>query len=826
MKAISFYLALLLWIWVPLAHAGHDAARVPEENTPWSGYWWPRDTGELVLGYSADPAPLEKYDAYLNGYFPATATLEGLESEYDPDAYPWIGHCDDWAAASVLAPEPTEAGDLLGIPFKVGDKKALLTLLYSENQNQAIYGTRYEGNGSDPADIHPGGENGFHQTLIRYIKTQGEPIILDLDPGPQIWNYPAFAYEMEWTDQGDLRHVTCTVWLADDNVHPDFVGTASFTESYTYVLELDENGQLLDSPGYWEKESADFHPDFLWYPKLAPDEPSLETTAVEDILASTQTGSDDRFEPNNQPEAAWSVPELKADRFYWASAQDPDWYEVHLSQGDDFIAFALSPISELDFQILHQEEAIGESFHHGAGLEEVPRTGAYQIGISSQTQDYYNVEFFSSPARRLCHTPMTGGWQTDLNLINPETMQKALRFNLFGEHGERIAKQVHWIGPGALARFSLNGLYSPEEGAAGRGLKVLNIDGEYPPFGFFSYRQDRQRVHLPLTQSGSTRLWVPHITPGKDWWTGLALGADAREAAVTLRICSAQGRIIGTKALALGPGERHVSLISDLWEDGFPSGAAWMECLSDAPIQGYLLWGNTADPRDPGLAGIPLLQAEHQDSILYLPHVAVTKGWWTGMGLINPNEQMAGLTVKGYGREGEQLAQQELSIPAYGSWVGSLPELFENASDIAWAEISGQLPVAGFAIMGQQGDHLAGFPLFTRGQAGQKLWLKSLSPDGWTGLALLNPFEQKADVWAYAYDEQGNLLNEDALWYNPPHGLKAGVNGVGYLSDFFGQLPEEAAYLRILSDNPILGFGLWRNGQELDTLYLEPMQQP
>ena len=123
MKKIQIFLLFCLYLFASPVIAGSDSAKVPDDMLPWSGYWWSLTDGKLVNGYLGHPSPIEKYDAYVSGFYPADATEWGLANVYDPEASLWAGYCDDWAAASVLASEPDHAGELNGIHFRVGTKK-------------------------------------------------------------------------------------------------------------------------------------------------------------------------------------------------------------------------------------------------------------------------------------------------------------------------------------------------------------------------------------------------------------------------------------------------------------------------------------------------------------------------------------------------------------------------------------------------------------------------------------------------------------------------------------------------------------------------------
>ena len=93
------------------------------EAAPWSGWWWPsfEGVGPTLFAFNG---PLDKYDRYVaatSGADPATRTWE-RQSLYFP-ATPWAGHCNGFAAAALVEPEPTEPVTMLGITFSVADLK-------------------------------------------------------------------------------------------------------------------------------------------------------------------------------------------------------------------------------------------------------------------------------------------------------------------------------------------------------------------------------------------------------------------------------------------------------------------------------------------------------------------------------------------------------------------------------------------------------------------------------------------------------------------------------------------------------------------------------
>ena len=818
-------------VMAPIVMAQSDAASVPEDRIPWSGYWWPQTQGQLVFGYNEHPSPLEKYDAYVTGYYPAAAYAEGLIREYDPDVHGWFGHCDDWAAASILELEPNFVGDLRGIPFSVGDKKGLLTAFYDQNVTAVLYGERYAEEGDDRDDVYPGGVNGFHQTLINYIANQGLPIIMDLEPGPQIWNYPVFRYEMEWYDQDNRRYVTCTVWMADDSVSPDFVGTQEFTKTYTYSLEIDGMGELLDEPGQWEGESVDSHPDFMWFPTFVSAQHSyLDGDTIDEIVQSEADGSDDRFEWNNDPETAQPIDESIKNRFYWGSAQDEDWYRVALEAGDYFYAFLLSPSGDLDVQIFDAEGyEEGTVFYHGSRIDSAAYSDFYYVRVrpTGEEKPYYNIEFYGSPSDVIPHVACVWGWNTDVTLLGEEWLHDQVRFNLFDGDKRIIAQEALSLPEGRRLDVLLDDLF-PVTAAWGRSAKLINLDGEGPPNGFFSYFTDHQLANVPFRIEAAQKLFVPDIRNMGLWWTGMALmNRDAFYAAsISMIAYDEDGAGIAENTFTLGAGRNKVGFPEDFGQ--VPDGTAWIEFSSDRRVQGLVLWGNGVGNADSGLGGIPLLREQHLGDTLFLPHLATYGGWGTEVAMINPNSETAVIEITGYSSDGTPGGITTLEIPPNGRWRGSVQDLFNGnwSSDFVWAKIQSDQSLCGYQLFARGTDGLAALPLPSEQDLKTELLVKYVPEmeSAWIGLVFLNTTESKGDIWAAPFDEEGNNLLEDGfLWYNTPRGIGGYHNAVGFIEDMFPGLPSQTAYLKVYSEVPILGFGIYEYvaGGKVDVLYID-----
>jgi hypothetical protein len=276
---LSFAVTLCLVVLPTLPVDAQDTtARGEIKPTPWSGDWWSRKKGFLVKGWPGhSPSPFEKYDQYVlsrTGKNPGAWDWERnpRNNHYNPNAEQWEGHCNGWAAASILTPEPKHRRIRNGITFEVADQKGLLSEQYMNTYCQ-FYGSRYWGRpGDDLQDIYP---HEFHRLLLEYLGTGKSALIVDISCDEQVWNFPAYKFESTWSSgwfNDKKLKVRTTVYFVDDNVRPEFIGTKWFSTTYTYNLFLDDRGNVVD--GEWTGESRRNHPDFVWVPTAdAPNPP-------------------------------------------------------------------------------------------------------------------------------------------------------------------------------------------------------------------------------------------------------------------------------------------------------------------------------------------------------------------------------------------------------------------------------------------------------------------------------------------------------------------------------------------------------------------------
>jgi hypothetical protein len=236
-------------------------------RTAWSGYWWPMLVGSRgwhLYDERGPFTPLVKY-GQDTGDFGPLAWEQRFKLTTDPNN-DWWGHCNGWAAAAVLEPEPTQGVRTGAVVYNVGEIKGLLAACHQGDPLDFFSGRAHRDGADYRTDLRA---LDFHRALLFYLRDRGESLILNISEKPEIWNYPAYAFRMNGaTDfrNPSVTQVTVTLAFADNNVQPHFVGTATFTTTYTYWVQGDPQSTNGATAADWTGNSVFIHPQFAWHP--------------------------------------------------------------------------------------------------------------------------------------------------------------------------------------------------------------------------------------------------------------------------------------------------------------------------------------------------------------------------------------------------------------------------------------------------------------------------------------------------------------------------------------------------------------------------------
>ena len=229
----------------------------PQVN--WSGYWWPQKTNSGCNLYSVN-GPAEKYDKYVqavSGSNPGWQQWEKQNHDDGPGVEGWWGHCHALASASILELEPCGSKTKAGITFSVLDQKGMLVECHYDDPTALFVYTL-----SAPD---------FHENLITFVgqpqAAERKPVVMDKNPGPQVWNYVIVDYKMTSTpDPGDPTKFDVTTKVTYLDYGPcdsGYTGRIEREVTYTYWVKGDFE---KPSSGEWTGGSMANHPHFFWYP--------------------------------------------------------------------------------------------------------------------------------------------------------------------------------------------------------------------------------------------------------------------------------------------------------------------------------------------------------------------------------------------------------------------------------------------------------------------------------------------------------------------------------------------------------------------------------
>ena len=250
---------------------------------PWRGFWWPYKNSPLS---GDEDSPMAKYDRFVEaktGQSPGAAKWENSRHAYR--GVWWEGHCNGWAASSVLRKEPKfkRQDDQSGVEFSVSDQKGLLAEA-DYCGHIAFFGGRSDRRGGRDY-ISP---LAFHKTILYYLGELRKPIAINYKSDSSVDNHVISAYSMNIQEGEDSQRIsiTLTVHRYDGQAYNSPGPAPEYIRRYQYILSRNSSGTLGE--GRWLSE----YPSFLWVPlsiaACSENNQNLENKWVDKILSLPQ----------------------------------------------------------------------------------------------------------------------------------------------------------------------------------------------------------------------------------------------------------------------------------------------------------------------------------------------------------------------------------------------------------------------------------------------------------------------------------------------------------------------------------------------------------
>ena len=302
-------------------------------------------------------------------------------------------------------------------------------------------------------------------------------------------------------------------------------------------------------------------------------------------------------------------------------------------------------------------------------------------------------------------------------------------------------------------------------------------------------------------------LYFPHIASGDDWETEIAIINTSAETSLSgiLKSYNEVGEQVGElKVVDLEPNGRYETKIG--------------ETFSNPELIHYLIFTASTDKAYAYLkyydfknaaqrVAIPA-PAEVNQNDIFISHITMADGWWTGISLVNTTTESRTLT---FTFNNDPTKDKTLTLAAGAHQAIDLAEFLDGwqLDEIESAVISNAQGIIGLEIFGNS-NQLSGVLL--RDTTTQTLSYPHITSDQnwWTGIVAFNAGTSSGILTIKPYAEDGSPLSTAEMETFDIGAQERFVRAVSQLN-----LPAETAWLAIESTVPISGFELFGTSDNL-----------
>lgn len=792
-----------------LSHPGYAAQANP---VPWSGYWWSYRYGGLATGadYRGRPAPLEKYLMLTEGVTAGPLITWYLNHYYNPNAERWHGLCPYFSRAAILDAYEILPSSEDNLVFRVGDKKGMLTLCHD------FVLAEVTATGRDPVNLH--------YWLLEYIGRQGQSFMADLDSGEEIWYFPIYAYDMQTIRTSMSESVTVTIYYADDNVHPDYMGTRQKLKTYTYTLSLNARGEITG--GQWTGYSVIDHPAILVFPiSTGPQNPYLDCAEVRRLAKNY----DDFMEtPGNDPvpidPGTYNLVLLNEDRYLVDGIAGDEFLVIIKKEDGSKQDMTVTIRDRADQQVISQSLPANGFMIYRVIMRDPP----YDILLTQN--DYRNdpniytltLDVRTSLRRPVPYIPKGGQWSGfALSNAGDETARDVMLVT-----GKNDGRPLHTVfgpldlDPGEKRMFFFDDLpWRKHEYNATSSIMLVSRDS-VEMVNLFAFDEQAMAGFggaAPLAE----RLIIPDIyfetMSGDRFMRGAIKNEAFFTANLRMRLYSAAGVMrneISDQQIPAG-GELPVRPGTQPFYPAPDNG--WIEIVSTNGrlLSGYQYVENRVGGRGTmeSMFALPVTAGRK-----IVPHVPPPTGRWaTFLTVINPNDRINRISIHPALAGSDDRWDMEIDLDPFEKRKINLSDFGKTEGDPLYRsilEITGEHPIAGYYMYSPPGGgDEAAYPLLDNAAFKDELVLAHHADEGgrwWTGVGLFNPNAYPVEIALTSHDGSGGSASEPrTLTLNP------GAYDVFNIRDRFGTTAADIAFMSFSAKEPagalIGGFYLYGN---------------
>ncbi len=772
---------------------------VQADPVPWSGWWWPERQGGLAtgIGYRGHPAPLEKYLILTEGTTSGPLITWYMDRYYDPNALRWYGLCPYFSRAAILDAYEILPSSEKNMVLRVGDKKGLLTLCHDFVLAEITH------NGKDPVNLH--------YWLLEYIGRQKKAFMADLDPGGEVWYFPIYAFDMETVRAGMTESVTVVISYADDNVHPDYMGTQRQQKIYTYSLSLDAGGNIIG--GQWTGNSISDHPDILSFPiSSMPQCPYLNCAEVRRMARA----ADDFLEiPGNGMVAI-------DPGTYNLVLLNEDQYRIDGLPGDEFLVIikkedgsrknmAVKILDGSDNEVVSQSLPANASMIYRVLMQDPPyRILLTQADYRSDPNIYtLTLDLRTAWRRPVPYIPKGGQWSgfalsnagdeaaEDVMLVTGKGDGRPLH-TVFGPHDLAPGEKRMLFFDDLPWRQHEYGTTSSIMLVSRRPVEMVNL------FAF----DGQAMAGFGRHETGAAHMIIPDIyyvdMSGERFMRGAIKNEAFFNTSLRIRLYSSAGALRKEAVEQLPAGG--VLSVQPGIDPFYPApDNGWIEIVStnERPLSGYQYIENRMGTRSTmeTLFALPVTSGRK-----IVPHVPPPTGRWrTWLTVINPNDRVNRITIHPALAGNKTRWDMEIDLDPFEKRKIDLSDFGKTEGDPLYRSIlviTGTKPIAGYYMFSPpKGGDEAMYPLMDDTAFKDELVLAHHAYEGgrwWTGVCLLNPNSYPVEIVLIPHDGEGGMAADTQTLT-----LKPGAYDVFTIRSRFGAAAEDIAFMTFSAQDPV-----------------------
>jgi hypothetical protein len=301
-----------------------------------------------------------------------------------------------------------------------------------------------------------------------------------------------------------------------------------------------------------------------------------------------------------------------------------------------------------------------------------------------------------------------------------------------------------------------------------------------------SYIEQGLRTSTPMrVPSPQNELYVPFI-PLEEWLTEITV-INTTDQVREISMQYNTGDLSGSMSGPVNPGETKNTAIFNCDD------CVGIESARIQNVQGFvgnqqLIFTNPAEDFSFIMGDTLPLPWEHSTRLVF-PHVAHNWEWWTGIVIFNPNNQPANLAFQCHAADGTLLDTITPEPLAAGANLTEDPETLGLPEGTAWFAVESDVPLAGYVTYQALASNQFALVPLTGVDTVRGVFPK-VDPDGWTGIALVNPGAETVVVDVFARSNGGgDPVAESSFTMGPGQKL------IGLAADFFDMDISHAAYI-------------------------------